>query len=190
METVSLKLSKVHLLLLTVDELKAFGYSHLIPYSLRLKEKEEKSTPKPLCLELTRINYVLPPTLVAILGEYWELLDFNTEPLEVPTSLSDKRLLEYMLFDLPVFLSQERSPVLLRDICERFSEHVEEGVAYLLNIMRRISRMYNTTVVVADSSLEVDSPDISLKILVGKVDTGKEVRKIAQIVPTGEIFYL
>jgi len=175
--------------LLTVDELKAFGYSHLIPYSLRLKEKEEKSTPKPLCLELTRINYVLPPTLVAILGEYWELLDFNTEPLEVPTSLSDKRLLEYMLFDLPVFLSQERSPVLLRDICERFSEHVEEGVVYLLNIMRRISRMYNTTVVVADSSL-VDSPDISLKILVGKVDTGKEVKKIAQIMPTGEIFYL
>ena len=176
---------KLNLVLLTVEELKALGFSELIPEALRQKRVFKKPSP-PICVRVNRIDYLLPPTLTVILGEYGELLDFTPTPIEAPYSLTDKSLVEYLLFDLPEVLENERSPVLVRDLSERFSTHVYEGVEYCLNILARVSKVYNVSTIVCDKTLELPNKTASLTIIVGKIN-GKTV---AQIAETNEIFYL
>ena len=175
-----MKLKFPQLAVLTYDELKLMGFRDLSKAALAKKKLKYS----PLCIRLNRIDYLLPPSLVLISGEYEELLDFTPTPHEVP-SLVDDKLVKYLLFDLPLILHHDRAPVLLRDLSERFTRDVDKGVAYVSNILARVAKVFNTTVAVCDKEI-LELYDATLTVIVGKLN-GKIV---AQIAETNEIFYL
>ena len=175
-----MRLKFPQLAVLTYDELKLMDFRDLSKATLA-KRKLKYS---PLCMRLNRIDYLLPPSLILISGEYEELLDFTPTPHEVP-SLVDSKLVKYLLFDLPLILYHDRAPILLRDLSERFTRDIDKGVAYVSNILARIAKVFNTTIVVCDKEI-IELHDSTLTILVGKIN-GKTV---AQVAETNEIFYL
>lgn len=77
----------------------------------------------------------------------------NYAALEVPGALAipgllDAEFLEYLLFDLPKMLEEERRAVLVEDLDARFTVHEEQGVQYALDILHRISSVYRVPVIV------------------------------------------
>ncbi len=72
--------------------------------------------------------------------------------LQVPPLL-DADFLEYLLFDLPRALEEERRAVVVEDLDGRFTVHAEEGVSYSLDILARVASVYRVPVVVYGSEL-------------------------------------
>ncbi|AKG38702.1 hypothetical protein MA03_04620 [Infirmifilum uzonense] len=73
--------------------------------------------------------------------------------LEIPgciyvPALLDGEFLEFLLFDLPRKLDENRKPVVVEDVDQRFTRDVREGILYALDILDRISSTYRIPVVV------------------------------------------
>ena len=69
------------------------------------------------------------------------------EPLETLGEL-DEDFLYTLLFEVPEMLDVERRPVLVERLDERFTQRVEEGVRYALDVVERISRVYRIPFIV------------------------------------------
>lgn len=72
--------------------------------------------------------------------------------LHVPPFL-DAEFLEYLLFDLPRALEEERRVVVVEDLDGRFTVHAKEGIGYSLDILLRVASVYRVPVVVYGSGL-------------------------------------
>jgi len=75
----------------------------------------------------------------------------SPEPIK-PRARLDEEFLWDLLVELPRRLEAERAPVLVEELDERFTRHVDEGILYALDIMERVASVYRVPFVVTGAA--------------------------------------
>lgn len=100
----------------------------------------------PLYAELsyTGGRLLVSPGLTLVSGVEFEL---RPEPIALRARLDDEFLWD-LLVELPRRLEGGRAPVLVEDLDERFTKHVDEGILYALDVMERVAGVYRVPFIV------------------------------------------
>ncbi|RLF06945.1 MAG: hypothetical protein DRK00_00080 [Thermoprotei archaeon] len=91
---------------------------------------------------------LVSPGLTLVVGEEFKL---TPEPI-APEARLDEEFLWDLLIELPRRLEARRAPVLVEDLDERFTRHVNEGILYALDIMERVANVYRVPFVVTGAA--------------------------------------